>query len=69
MKSRHVAATNLLTLAEVADYLRVSQSTIFRLVERRELPAFKVGHEWRFTMEQIDRWRTKRKIRDRKSVV
>jgi excisionase family DNA binding protein len=63
MKSRHVAATHLLTVGEVADYLRVCHSTIFRLLKRKELPAFKVGGDWRFTLEEIDRWRVEREVK------
>jgi excisionase family DNA binding protein len=48
---------SILTLENVAQYLRVHPSTIYRLLKRRELPAFKVGRHWRFDRESIDRWR------------
>jgi excisionase family DNA binding protein len=48
MKSRNAAATRVLTLGEVADYLHVSRATIYRLLKRNEIPAFKVGSDWRF---------------------
>ncbi len=48
---------NVLTLGEVAGYLRVHPSTIYRLVKKKLLPAFKVGSDWRFNLESIDRWR------------
>jgi len=63
MKYRHAAATHLLTVGEIADYLRVDRSTIYRLLKRKELPAFRVGRDWRFTMEGIDRWRAQREVR------
>jgi excisionase family DNA binding protein len=64
MKSkRHTVASGVLTVGELAEYLRVHPSTIYRLLERKELPAFKVGRDWRFTTEEIDRWRAKRQIR------
>ena len=64
MKSkRHTVAPSVFTVGELADYLRVDPSTIYRLLKRHELPAFKVGRDWRFTMEEIDRWRAKRQIR------
>ena len=47
----------VMTLEEVATYLRVHPSTIYRLLKRKELPAFKVGSDWRFNQESIDRWR------------
>jgi excisionase family DNA binding protein len=49
----------VLTLEEVASYLRVHPSTIYRLLRKRKLPAFKVGSDWRFNLESIDKWRTK----------
>ena len=49
--------TNVLTLEEVANYLRVHPSTIYRLLKKKLLPAFKVGSDWRFNVESIDRWR------------
>lgn len=48
----------VMTLEEVADYLRVHPSTIYRLLKKKQLPAFKVGSDWRFNLESIDRWRT-----------
>jgi excisionase family DNA binding protein len=47
----------ILTLENVAEYLRVHPSTIYRLLKKRQLPAFKVGRDWRFNLESIDRWR------------
>jgi excisionase family DNA binding protein len=37
--------------------LRVHPSTIYRLLKRKQLPAFKVGRDWRFNRQSIDRWR------------
>jgi excisionase family DNA binding protein len=47
----------ILTVAEVAAYLRVHPSTIYRLLKAHQLPAFHVGGDWRFNVEEIDRWR------------
>lgn len=47
----------VMTLREVAKYLRVHPNTVYRLASRRKLPAFKVGSDWRFNRESIDRWR------------
>ena len=46
----------ILTIGEVAKYLRVHRSTIYRLVHRGEIPAFKVGSDWRFYSESIEKW-------------
>jgi excisionase family DNA binding protein len=47
----------VMTLREVASYLRVSRSTIYRLLKKGRLPAFRLGTDWRFNAESIDRWR------------
>lgn len=47
----------VLTAREVARYLKVHPSTIYRLLKCHELPAFNVGSGWRFKIETIDRWR------------
>ena len=46
----------LLTIEEVAKYLSVDKFTIYRLMTKKKLPAFKVGHQWRFKKEMIDSW-------------
>jgi excisionase family DNA binding protein len=51
MKSR------VLTVQEVAGYLRLHPSTIYRMLKKSQLPAFRVGSDWRFTVEAIDKWR------------
>jgi excisionase family DNA binding protein len=48
----------VMTLEEVAEYLRVHPSTIYRLLKKKQLPAFKVGSDWRFNLESIDNWRS-----------
>jgi len=46
----------LMKLEEVADYLRVAEKTIYRLIDKRGIPATKVGHQWRFDKADIDTW-------------
>jgi excisionase family DNA binding protein len=46
----------LLTIAEVADYLHVDKFTIYRLVANKQLPAFKVGKQWRFKRKLLENW-------------
>ncbi len=46
----------LMTLEEVASYLRVTEKTIYRLVEKQKIPATRVGHQWRFDKSRIDQW-------------
>jgi excisionase family DNA binding protein len=53
----------VMTVADVAEYLHVHPSTIYRLLRKREIPAFRVGSDWRFNRESIDDWRTARERR------
>jgi excisionase family DNA binding protein len=46
----------LMTIGEVARYLRIHRSTVYRLVRKGELPAFKVGDQWRFDKSRVDDW-------------
>jgi len=46
----------LMTVEEVADYLRVTKKTIYRLLEGNKIPATKVGRQWRFEKVAIDEW-------------
>jgi len=46
----------ILTIKEVADYLKVTERTIYRLAGARNIPAFKVGGMWRFSRVDIDNW-------------
>lgn len=48
--------SNIFTVADVANYLKLPISTVYRLAERREIPGHKVGRQWRFQREVIDEW-------------
>jgi excisionase family DNA binding protein len=50
----------VLTVRDLSNYLRVHPSTVYRLLKTGQLPAFKVGSDWRFNVEEIDRWRVDR---------
>ena len=51
------APRTILTVKEAADYLKVHPSTMYRLLNQRRVPAFKVGSDWRLILEELDRWR------------
>jgi excisionase family DNA binding protein len=46
----------IMTLDEVAKYLRVTKKTVYRLLEKRSIPATRVGRQWRFDKVKIDVW-------------
>ena len=46
----------LMTVEELAEYLRVTKKTVYRLLERRAIPARRAGHQWRFDKSSIDKW-------------
>lgn len=50
------ATDSVMTVKEVADYLRVNQRTVYRLAVEKKLPGFKVGTTWRFKRSDIERW-------------
>ena len=44
------------TAEEVSNYLRIPQSTIYKLAQDKVLPGFKVGKHWQFRRETILEW-------------
>jgi excisionase family DNA binding protein len=47
---------DILTLDEVAAYLKAGKRTVYRLAASGEIPAFKLGGTWRFRRSELDRW-------------
>lgn len=45
----------VMTVAEVADYLRLNEATVYRLAQQGKIPGAKLGRQWRFKREVIDR--------------
>jgi len=56
MNSRPVDTTQILTLRECAQYLRVHYTTVCRLAHAGKIPCFKVGSDWRFMRDELQRW-------------
>ena len=54
-------STAAMTVQEVAEYLNVDPKTVYRLVNRGELPGFKVGGSWRFQKDDLDDWIVRQK--------
>jgi excisionase family DNA binding protein len=47
---------NVMTVREVSAYLRVHPSTVYRLLKHNQIPAFRIGSDWRFNIKAIDHW-------------
>jgi len=47
----------VMTVEQVASYLHCSPTTIYRLLKKKAIPAFRLGSDWRFNRESIDQWR------------
>ena len=53
---KKVGGTEILTIKEVSDYLKVTERTIYRLAAAKKIPALKVGGSRRFSLVDIDHW-------------
>lgn len=53
---KNLANIRLLTLSEAAQLLQVSKRTLQRMIRQKELPAFKVGGQWRLREAQLREW-------------
>ena len=49
-------AYDVFNIDELADYLKIPKSTLYKLVREGKIPAQKVGRHWRFHKEAIVRW-------------
>jgi excisionase family DNA binding protein len=47
---------DILTIKQLAEYLMVSEKTVYRMLDRNQLPAIRVGAQWRFRRQDIDQW-------------
>jgi len=45
-----------ISVEEIAAYLGVKKDTIYKWIDRRKMPAHKVGRLWKFRKEEIDHW-------------
>ena len=49
-------ASDIITLEEVAEYLRLKPQTIYTWAQEKKIPGAKLGKEWRFKKSIIDEW-------------
>ncbi len=61
--------TELMTVKEIASYLRVTEKTIYRLLKRDGITASKVGHLWRFDKAAIDEWLHQNPVKAKVSIL
>ena len=47
---------SIMTAAEIAQYLRIHPSTIYKLLRQRQIPFFKIGSDYRFDRDAIEKW-------------
>ena len=48
--------TDIITIRELAAYLKMAEKTLYRLAAEGCVPGFKVGGAWRFRKSEIDKW-------------
>lgn len=51
----------IMTLKEVASYLKLAEKTAYKLAAEGKLPGFKVGGSWRFKREDVENWINQKK--------
>lgn len=44
------------SLKEICEYLGVSRDTIFKWIETKNMPAHKMGRQWKFKVDEVDEW-------------
>ena len=49
-------APEIWTVHEVAEYLRMSEAKVYRLVKTQQLPVVRIGKTWRFRKDLLDQW-------------
>ena len=50
----------VLTVKEASGYLKIAEKTLYRFIREQNIPAFKLGREWRFKKSLLDEWIEKR---------
>ena len=56
MKAQSNTKVQILNVSELSEYLRIHKTTIYRLLREGRLPGFRIGSDWRFSVEAIDQW-------------
>ncbi len=65
MKPRRDATPSpMMTLAELAQYLQVNRNTLYKLIRQGEIPAFKIGNDYRFDRNAIEKLMADRQVKE-----
>lgn len=56
---------DIMTIKELADYLKIAEKTAYRFALEKKIPGFKVGGAWRFRKAEIDKWITKQENKEK----
>ncbi len=56
LDQQNAGSESVMTLRELAQFLRCHESTVYRLTKRGQIPAFRLGSEWRFLRSKIEQW-------------
>lgn len=48
--------TQIMTIKEIAEYLKITEKTAYRLAGQGRIPGFKVGGAWRFRQSEVEAW-------------
>lgn len=51
-----MSSDEIMTVKEVAEYLKIAEKTAYRFAADKKIPGFKVGSAWRFKKTEIDKW-------------
>jgi len=52
----HMTQDRYLTVAQLSEYLNIHRTTIYRMLREGRLPGFRIGSDWRFSLEAIEEW-------------
>ena len=55
-KIKFMVNSNLMTIEDLADYLKVTRRTIYDWLKHNKIPALKLVGQWRFKKDKIDAW-------------
>jgi excisionase family DNA binding protein len=61
------ALSEIMALREVANYLHCHWGTVYQLIQKGEIPAFRVGKNWRFRRADVMKWIAQQRVRPGKT--